>query len=153
MTQARPAPRYDEAWRSYPWGETDFATIVATEAANRVLRPLALARNSLSLPRPSPDEPDRFRFSGPGELAAQLRQAGFREVRERVHDLPVEWTGTVTERWATALRNNRRIARAVAALPDTQRETLERKVLDAFRAEEARGDEATVAVVVAVGVR
>jgi DNA-directed RNA polymerase specialized sigma24 family protein len=65
----------------------------------------------------------------------------------------VEWTGTVAERWAAALRNNRRIARAVTALPDKQREALEREVLDAFRVEEARGDDATVAVVVAVGVR
>jgi hypothetical protein len=37
------APLDEDAWTYYPWAESDFATIVATEAANRVLRPLMIA--------------------------------------------------------------------------------------------------------------
>jgi hypothetical protein len=64
VTQARPAPRYDEAWTSYPWGETDFATIVATEAANRVLRPLMIAEIRLR---------DWIGKAGRGELNVPVR--------------------------------------------------------------------------------
>jgi hypothetical protein len=43
MAQATLAALYEDAWTCYPWAEMDFATIVATEAANRVLRPLMVA--------------------------------------------------------------------------------------------------------------
>lgn len=116
-------------------------------------RPLLIVRKYVTIPASPPGAPDRFRFSEPGELAAQLRQAGFSEVTDSVHDLPVVWTGTVEERWETALRNSRRITSAVAALPEEERHALTREVLDAFRSEEARGAQATTTVVLATGVR
>jgi SAM-dependent methyltransferase len=116
-------------------------------------RPLAIVRKYVSLPESPPGTPDRFRFSGPGELAEQLRLAGFRDVTDAVHTLPIEWSGTVEERWETALRNSRRITRAIATLSAEQLQTLTQEVLDAFRAEERRGNEATTAVVLATGVR
>ncbi len=116
-------------------------------------RPLAIVRTYVPIPRPKPGAPDRFRFSGPGELAAQLRRAGFRDVTDTVHALPIEWTGSVEERWEAALHNSRRMASAIATLPPEQQQALTQEVLDAFRAEERRGSEATSRVVLATGVR
>jgi SAM-dependent methyltransferase len=116
-------------------------------------RPLAIVRKYVAMPQPNPGAPDRFRFSKPGELAAEMRRAGFREVMDTVHSLPVEWTGTVEERWEAALRNSRRMANAIATLPPEQQQALTREVLDAFRKEEARGDRATTSVVLATGIR
>lgn len=116
-------------------------------------RPLAIVRSYVSLPETPPGAPDRFRYSGPGELAEQLHLAGFREVTDQLHTLPIEWIGTVEERWATALRNSRRLTRAVASLSTEQQQSLTADVLAAFRAEEARGPDATTTVVLATGVR
>jgi len=116
-------------------------------------RPLAVVRKYVSLPATPPGAPDRFRFSGPGELAEQLRRVGFREVSDVVHTIPVVWTGSVEERWATALRNSRRIAKAIATLPAEQQQALTNEVLEAFRDEEQRGSEATATVVLATGVK
>jgi ubiquinone/menaquinone biosynthesis C-methylase UbiE len=116
-------------------------------------RPLAIVRKYVSIRQSPPGSPDRFRFSGPGELAEQLRLAGFREVTDATHALPIEWHGTVEERWATTLRNSRRITRAIATLPAEQQQALTDEVLAAFRAEEARGADATTSVVLATGVR
>jgi SAM-dependent methyltransferase len=116
-------------------------------------RPMLLVRKYAAIPQPPPGAPDRFRFSGPRELAAQLRQAGFHDVMDTVHHLPIEWTGTVEERWDASLRNVRRVARAVASLPEEQQRALRAEVLDAFRREEAAGDRATMSVILATGVR
>jgi SAM-dependent methyltransferase len=116
-------------------------------------RPMLLVRKYVAIPQPPPGAPDRFRFSGPGELAAQLRQAGFREVTDTVHHLPIEWTGTAEERWEASLRNVRRVARAVATLPEDQQRALREEALAAFRHEEAQGARATMSVVLATGVR
>lgn len=116
-------------------------------------RPLLIVRKYVAIPQSPPGAPDRFRFSGPGALAAQLRQAGFRAVTDAVHTLPIEWTGTVEERWESALRNVRRVARAVASLPEEQQQALKQDVLDAFRREEALGERATTSVVLATGTR
>jgi ubiquinone/menaquinone biosynthesis C-methylase UbiE len=116
-------------------------------------RPLLIVRKYVTIPRPPAGAPDRFRFSGLGELAEQLRQAGFHAVTDATLALPIEWTGTVEERWESASRNVRRVARAVASLPAEQQEALKREVLDAFRAEEARGAGATTTVVLATGIR
>ncbi len=116
-------------------------------------RPLLIVRRYISIPDPTPGAPDRFRFSALGELAAQLRLAGFREVTDSTHHLPIEWMETPEERWKSALRNSRRMTNAVASLPETERHALARDVRDAFRAEEARGERATTPVVFATGVR
>lgn len=116
-------------------------------------RPLLLVRKYVAIPPSPPGAPDRFRFSKPGELAEQLRQAGFREVTDTVHHVPIAWTGTVEERWESSLRNVRRVSRAVALLPDEQQRALRQEALDAFRAEEARGERATATVVLATGIR
>jgi SAM-dependent methyltransferase len=120
---------------------------------NAQMRPLAVVRRYVRLPESAPDEPRRFRFAAPGELAAQLRAAGFRHVAETTHHLPVQWAGTPEERWEAMLRNNRRMAAAVATLAPEQHAELTREVLDAIRAEERQAAGGTAAVVLATGVR
>jgi ubiquinone/menaquinone biosynthesis C-methylase UbiE len=120
---------------------------------NAQMRPLAVVREYVDLSEPAPGEPHRFRFAAPGELAAQLRGAGFRQVEEATHHLPIQWTGTSGERWEAMLRNNRRMAAAVAALAPERHAALTRDVLDAIRAEEQRADGGTAAVVLATGLR
>jgi len=116
-------------------------------------RPLAIVRTYVAMPQPKLGAPDRFRFSGPGELAAQLRLAGFGDVTDSTHALPVEWTGTVEERWQTALRNSRRMSGAIATLSAEQQQALTRDVLTAFQREEDRGESATTTVVLVTGIR
>ena len=120
---------------------------------NAQMRPLAVVREYVDLPEPAPGEPHRFRFAAPGELAEQLRAAGFRQIEEATHHLAVQWAGTPEERWDAMLRNNRRMAAKVAALAPEQHATLTRDVLDAIRAEERRADGGTAAVVLATGLR
>jgi ubiquinone/menaquinone biosynthesis C-methylase UbiE len=120
---------------------------------NAQMRPLAVVREYVDLPEPAPGEPHRFLFAAPGELAAQLRAAGFRQVEEAMHHLPVQWIGTPEERWDAMRRNNRRMATAVAALAPEQHAALTRDVLDAIREEERRTDGGTAAVVLATGLR
>jgi hypothetical protein len=100
-----------------------------------------------------PGEPHRFRFAAPGELAEQLRAAGFQQVEETTHLLPVQWAGTPEERWDAMLSNNRRVAVAVAALAPEQHAALTRDVLDAIGVEERRVGGSTAAVVLATGLR
>lgn len=116
-------------------------------------RPMLLVRKHVDIPQVPPGAPDRFRFSGAGELAEQLRLAGFHDVVDTVHTLPVEWNGTAEERWEVALRNVRRVARAVASLPEEQQRALKQEVVEAFQSEEARGADATATVILATGLR
>jgi ubiquinone/menaquinone biosynthesis C-methylase UbiE len=120
---------------------------------NAQMRPLAVVRRFVSLPEPAPGEPHRFRFAAPGELAAQLRAAGFRQVEEATYHLPVQWAGAPEERWEAMLRNNRRMAAAVAALAPERHAALTCEVLDAIRAEACRTDGGTAAVALATGLR
>ncbi|MGI8857436.1 MAG: class I SAM-dependent methyltransferase [Thermomicrobiales bacterium] len=120
---------------------------------NAQMRPLAVVRHYVDLPEPAPGEPHRFRFAVPGELAEQLRMAGFRHIEEAMHHLPVQWIGTPEERWEAMLRNNRRMAAKIAALAPELHAALTREMLDAIRAEERRADGGTAAVVLATGLR
>jgi SAM-dependent methyltransferase len=116
-------------------------------------RPLAVVRRYISLPEPGPNEPHRFRYSGAGELAGLLRDAGFTAVREETHVLPAPQRGTPEERWRALLRNSERVRTAVAGLPDERRRELEQEVLAALRDDEARAGGPTAAVVLVTGVR
>lgn len=115
------------------------------------LRPLAVVRHYVNLPQPAPGEPHQYRFSESGALAAQLREAGFRQVEDQVHHLPVQWTETPEQRWAAMQRNGRRMAAAIQALAPEQYAALTRDVLAAIEREQ-RGD-GTAAYVFATGIR
>ena len=116
------------------------------------LRPLAVVRQYVDLPQPAPDEPHQYRFSEPGALAEQLRGAGFRQVEDVVHHLPVQWTETPEERWAAMQRHGRRMAAAIRALSPERHAELTRDVLAAIEREQHRGD-STVAYVLATGIK
>ena len=49
-----------------------------------------------------PGGPDPFRFAAPGSLSLELRNAGFREVREETKTVPWTWPGTPEEVWEQA---------------------------------------------------
>jgi len=51
----------------------------------------------MSEPDPGPDVPAPTRFSRPGTLGAELRKAGFIEVRERTVNLHFRWPGTAEQ--------------------------------------------------------
>ena len=120
---------------------------------NAQMRPLAIVRRYVDLPVPAPGEPHRFRFSTPGELAEHLRVAGFQQVEETTDDIAMQWHGTAEEQWEAMLKNNRRMAAAVAALAPTQHAELTREVLDAIRAEERHEGGGTAAVILVTGRR
>ncbi|MGI8687117.1 MAG: class I SAM-dependent methyltransferase [Thermomicrobiales bacterium] len=120
---------------------------------NAQMRPLAVVRQYVDLPPPAPGEPHRFRFSEPDALAEQLRAAGFRAVEGGLHHVAMQWRGTAVEQWEALRRNNRRIAAAIAALPEERQAALTRDVLNAIRAEEDRAGGGTAAVVLATAAR
>lgn len=120
---------------------------------NAQMRPLAIVRRYVDLPVPAPGEPHRFRFSAPGELAEHLRVAGFQQVTDVTNDIAMQWHGTAEEQWEAMLKNNRRMAVAVAALAPTQHAELTQEVLDAIRAEERHEGGGTAAVILVTGRR
>lgn len=65
----------------------------------------------------------------------------------------MQWHGTAEEQWAALRRNNRRMAAAIAGLPEERQEALTREVLDAIQAEEGRAGGGTAAIVLATAAR
>jgi len=61
-----------------------------------VLGPI-LQRAQLSPPQPG--EPQPFRFASPGALTAELEQAGFQQINEEAHVIPMPWPGPPEELW------------------------------------------------------
>jgi SAM-dependent methyltransferase len=50
----------------------------------------------------APDGPNPFRFSEPGSLSAELRNAGFHQVQEETRTVPWTWPGPADEVWEQA---------------------------------------------------
>jgi SAM-dependent methyltransferase len=51
------------------------------------------------LPPPPPEAPQPFRFAQHGSLTAELVRAGFRQVEEVMHVIPMPWPGPPEELW------------------------------------------------------
>ena len=51
------------------------------------------------LPAPAPDAPQPYRFGAAGTLSAELRQAGFTQIREEAQVVPTNWPGSPQELW------------------------------------------------------
>lgn len=114
---------------------------------------LAVVRRYVTLPPPpSSDTPHRFRFSEPGVLTVQLQAAGFRQVEEAMHTIPMPWHGSAEEWWAAMQKMNGAMRGAVDALDADRRAALVREVLDARRTAQREGRE-TSAVIIASAVR
>lgn len=117
-------------------------------------RALAVVRQYIELPPPPPpDAPNRFRFSEPGAIAAQLRAADFRQVEETLHAAPMPWQGTAEEWWETVRRINPAMQTAIDALDADRRAELTQAVLGARRTQQTEPDGAMAAVIVASAVR
>jgi ubiquinone/menaquinone biosynthesis C-methylase UbiE len=129
------------------------AMVWGPQAQDAMFKSLAAVRRAVKLPPPpGPDTPHRFRFSAPGALAAQLRAAGFREVEEQSHTIPMRWQGSAEEWWEAMQKMNGALRDAVAALDADRRAALVWEVLDDKRAAQRDGSE-TSAVIVASAVR
>jgi len=60
---------------------------------------VGVLRRYVVLPKPEPDAPHIFRFAQPGSLAAVMREAGFRNVREERKQIPCERVGSPETFW------------------------------------------------------
>ena len=117
-------------------------------------RAVGIVRKHVTLPPPTPpDVPHRFRFSAPGSLAAQLRAAGFRQVEDTMHAIPIQWPGTTDEWWATMLKMNGAMRDALDATDEQRRAAIVREVFDAKRAAERQEGGETSAVILATAVK
>jgi ubiquinone/menaquinone biosynthesis C-methylase UbiE len=127
------------------------AMVWGPQAQDALFNSLAVVRRSVTLPPPA-DTPHRFRFSEPGALGTQLRAAGFRQVEDAVHTIPMPWQGSAEEWWEAMQMMNGAMKAAVEALDADRRAALVQEVLDAKRAAQREGRE-TSAVIVASAVR
>jgi SAM-dependent methyltransferase len=129
------------------------AMVWGPQAQDAMFKSLAAVRRAVELPPPpGPDTPHRFRFSAPGALAAQLRAAGFRQVEEQSHTIPMPWQGSAEEWWEAMQKMNGAMRAAVDALDADRRAALVREALDDKRAAQREGSE-TSAVILASAVR
>jgi SAM-dependent methyltransferase len=129
------------------------AMVWGPQAQDAMFKSLAAVRRAVELPPPpGPDTPHRFRFSAPGALAAQLRAAGFREVEEQSHTIPMRWQGSAEEWWEAMQKMNGAMREAIDALDANRRAALVREALDDKRAAQREGSE-TSAVILASAVR
>jgi SAM-dependent methyltransferase len=130
------------------------AMVWGPQAQDAMFKSLAVVRRYVELPPPPPpDTPHRFRFSTPGALAAHLRSAGFRQIEEQTHTIPMPWQGSAEEWWEAMLKMNGAMREAVDALDADRRAALVREVLDAKRAAAQREGGETSAVILASAVR
>jgi ubiquinone/menaquinone biosynthesis C-methylase UbiE len=117
-------------------------------------RALMVVRRHVALPPPSPAEgPGRFRLAAPGALAAQLRAAGFRQVTDAEHAIPVRWPGTIDDWWETMLRMNGAMRDALDVLDEERRAAIVREVFAAKRAAEQQEGGETSAVILATAIK
>lgn len=80
--------------------------------------------------KPDPDGPGPMRFAEPGKLAAQLKNAGFEEVRESSHNFPAPWKGTPEEMLSAIFEIATPFRQAVAQLSADDREAARQEVLE-----------------------
>jgi ubiquinone/menaquinone biosynthesis C-methylase UbiE len=125
------------------------AMVWGPQEQDAMFKSLAVVRRSVTLPPPPPsDTPHRFRFSAPGALAAQLRAAGFRQVEEQSHTIPMPWQGSAEEWWEAMQKMNGAMRAAVDALDADRRAALVREVLDDKRAAQRDGSETSAVILV-----
>lgn len=73
------------------WGPPEQSPYVET-ALGPILR-------RAQLPPPLPDAPQPFRFAARGALTAELNRAGFHQIQEETHVIPMPWPGPPEELW------------------------------------------------------
>lgn len=109
----------------------------------------------VALPEPEPGAPDGFRFAQSGSLAAELRAAGFEDVREDPLNLPWPWPGPAEEAWL-ALRELRGsdMRKVLGQIP---RDRLPQAIWEAYQAMSAFSDgrsvNFTAALILTTGVK
>jgi SAM-dependent methyltransferase len=84
-------------------------------------------------PELPPDAPDAFRFATPGKLRSIVREAGARDVSERVFRFSIDAPLTVEEFWNLRCDMSERLRQRLAALSTEALIELKKQALDAFR--------------------
>ena len=90
-------------------------------------------RRYVLLPKPEPGAPHVFRFAEPGSLAAVMREAGFRTVREERRQVPCERAGTPETFWQEFREVAAPFRPLIEALAPDRRAELDVEVLDTMR--------------------
>jgi len=80
-----------------------------------------------------PDAPNAFRFAAPGKLRGIVREAGARDVSERVFHFSINAPLTVEDFWTLRCDMAEKLRQRLAALPLEALIELKQQVLDAFR--------------------
>jgi ubiquinone/menaquinone biosynthesis C-methylase UbiE len=114
---------------------------------------LGVLTRHVTPPPPPPGTPSAFTFAAPGSLSAALTAAGFSDVREEAHTLPLVYPGRTADFWEF-IRDMSSLDRFFDQLPPEQRGP----VADEARAEIARYDDGqsvrlTADIVLATAVR
>jgi SAM-dependent methyltransferase len=84
-------------------------------------------------PPPAPDDPDAFRFAGPGKLRALLAAAGAAAPSEHLLRFNIEATVSVEDFWTVRYEMSEKTREKLATLPPHQLPELKQQVFDAFR--------------------
>jgi SAM-dependent methyltransferase len=82
-----------------PGGKVALLAWGAPEQSPYIQTALGPVLQRAHLPPPPPGAPQPFRFAAPGALTAELDHAGFREVEEATHVIPMPWPGPPEELW------------------------------------------------------
>ena len=94
---------------------------------------VGVLRRYVVLPKPEPGAPHVFRFAEPGSLAAVMREAGFRPVREERLRIACERTGTPETFWQEFREVAAPFRPLIEALAPDRRAELDVEVLDTMR--------------------
>jgi SAM-dependent methyltransferase len=73
------------------WGRPDISPYIQAG--------LGPALERAQLPPPPAGAPQPFRFAEPGSLSAELKLAGFQQIEEETHVVPLAWPGPPEEVW------------------------------------------------------
>jgi ubiquinone/menaquinone biosynthesis C-methylase UbiE len=84
-------------------------------------------------PELPPDAPNAFRFAAPGKLRSIVREAGARDVSERLFRFSINAPLTVEDFWNLRCDMAEKLRQRLAALPTEAFIELKKQALDAFR--------------------
>jgi hypothetical protein len=87
----------------------------------------------VAVPPPLPGAPTPFRYAQEGMLAEELRQAGFRDVREEARSVMLPWPGTPENGWEFFYDIAGRFRSVMDSLPSGERVLAVNEAISGFR--------------------
>lgn len=119
-----------------PGGRADFAVWAPARENPWVGAMMGILREHVELPKPEPHAPGPFALDDPNYFAALLRQAGFGQLEFALWQgaQPIGGAGATAESARDFVLNSMNFADMLAEQPGDVRSSVERKLLDLFRA-------------------